>query len=273
MEKTQLSASPPTGSQTVIETGYAFYFNYFTSLNQIIPKSTFPFFYGFFFTPPPNVRDVVAKIILNPSPAYKDCSFSFALDNIIIMPVSSQIHIENPTYPDGWVIGACFQGDKPIILNGSVNYDSLFFGSTKFAGTPYTNPAFQWQQSVDDGYTWTDIPGETGINLSHSFNNPDTFLIRLRGSDASNTNNLNCNVTSNVIMAEVDGLPKDFSFTTNSPVCEDSDIVLKLAGGATYTTSGPMGLRIIPLFPTYIILYWLIAAGIILILCHMGDAW
>ncbi len=240
---------PPAGSQAEPETGYAFYFNYFTSLNQIIPKSTFPFFYGFFFTPPPNVRDVVAKIMLNPSSAYIDCIFSFALDNIIIMPVSSQIHIANPIFPEGWIIGACFQGDKPIILNGSINYDSLFFGSSKFAGTPYANPAFQWQRSVDDGYTWTDIPGETGINLAHSFNSPDTFLIRLRGADASNINNLNCNVTSNVIKAQVDGLPKDFSFTSNSPVCEDSDIVLKLTGGASYTTFGPNGFTDNSAFP------------------------
>ena len=32
---------------------------------------------------------------------------------------------------------------------------------------------------------------------------------------------------------------KDFSMTSNSPVCEDSDVVFNLSGGATYITLGP----------------------------------
>ena len=229
-------------SQSTLDTNhFAFYVGY-SSLLTPVPKSTFPYFYGCYFTLPPGVTDIVAKIILDPvKNVYPDCTVHFAVDNILITPVSSQLHIENPVYPDGWVIGACFQGGKPIVLNGSINYDPLIFGLTTFGGSPYVAPAFQWQQSLDRGYNWTDIPGETNINLSRNFNIPDTFLIRLRGSDAANINNLNCSVTSNVIKAEVDGLPKDFSFSSNSPVCEDTDLVFQLGGGAAYTISGPNG--------------------------------
>ncbi|MBS1917820.1 MAG: gliding motility-associated C-terminal domain-containing protein [Bacteroidetes bacterium] len=238
--KDTLVYSPPNWI-TVPLTNYAFYFNFFTSYLEPAPKSSFPFFYGFFFTLPPGVTDIVAKISLDPSSAYKDCTFAFALDNIIIMPVSSQIQIANPTLPFNWVIGSCYDGSKPLSLNGSINYDSVVFKNIKYAGAPYANPAFQWQQSLDDGYTWTDIPGENNINLTHTFNNPDTFFVRLRGSDVSNINNLNCSVTSNVIEVQVDSLPKDFNFTSNSPVCEDSDLVFHLSGGASYTISGPNG--------------------------------
>lgn len=229
------------GQSSLDTNHFAFYAGY-SSLLTPVPKSTFPFFYGCYFTLPPGVSDVVAKIILDPlKNVYPDCTVHFAVDNILIMPVSSQLHIQNPVYPDGWVIGACYQGGKPIVLNGSIDYDPLIFGLTSFAGTPYSAPAFQWQESLDKGYTWTDIPGETNINLTHLFNNPDTFLIRLRGADAANINNLNCNVTSNVIKAQVDGLPKEFSFSTNSPVCEDTDLVFQLSGGVSYTIAGPNG--------------------------------
>ena len=228
------------GMATVDTNHFAYYFGY-SSLLFPAPKSTFPNFYGFFFTLPTGITDVVAKIILNPLNEYRDCTVQFAMDNVIIMPVSSQLQIQNPMYPDGWIIGACFQGNNPLVLDGSINYDSLIFGLTKFSGTAYPNPAFQWQQSTDGGYNWLDIPGETNINLSHQFNIPDTFLVRLRGSDASNINNPNCSVTSNIIKVEVDGLPQNYSFTSNSPVCEDSDVVLKLTGGASYTTFGPNG--------------------------------
>ncbi|MDP4149211.1 MAG: gliding motility-associated C-terminal domain-containing protein [Bacteroidota bacterium] len=229
-------------SQFALDTNHFAYYVGYTSLLIPAPRSSFPFFYGSFFTLPAGVTDVVAKIILDPlKNVYPDCTVHFALDNILITPVSSQLHIENPVFPQGWVIGACFQGDKPVILNGSINYDPLTFGLTRFAGTPYTTPAFQWQQSLDKGYTWTDIAGETNLHFSRSFNNPDTFLIRLRGSDASDINNVNCSVTSNVIKAQVDGMPKDFSFTSNSPVCEDTDLVFRLHGGASYTIAGPNG--------------------------------
>ncbi len=228
--------------ESSLDTNHFAYYVGYSSLLTPTPRSSFPFFYGCYFTLPAGVTDVVAKIIFDPlQGVYPDCTVHFAVDNILITPVSSQLHIENPVYPDGWVIGACFQGGKPIVLNGSIDYDPLIFGLTTFAGTSYVTPAYQWQESLDQGYTWTDIPGETGINLSRPFNLPDTFLIRLRGSDAADINNPNCSVTSNVIEAQVNGLPKEFSFSSNSPVCEDTDLVFQLTGGVTYTIAGPNG--------------------------------
>ncbi len=117
----------------------------------------------------------------------------------------------------------------------------MISSTRNFIHAEFNNPAFQWQQSVDEGYTWTDIAGETNPGLSHVFSIPDTFYIRLRTSENYNINNPNCSVASNIIQVQVDGPPKDFDIASNSPVCTDSDIVLNVTGGAAYEVTGPNG--------------------------------
>src|SRR5258708_35949973 len=62
----------------------------------------------------------------------------------------------------------------------------------------------------------------------------------MRAADGPDINNLHCNVVSNVIQVDVDSIP-NLSFGSNSPVCEDSDVVFNLAGAANYLVSGPNG--------------------------------
>ncbi len=62
----------------------------------------------------------------------------------------------------------------------------------------------------------------------------------IRAAPAADIGNLYCNVVSNIIKVDVDSLPIG-SITSNSPVCEDSDIVFNLQGGASYLTTGPNG--------------------------------
>jgi gliding motility-associated-like protein len=218
------------------------------------PGDNFSIYYGFYDTKPPpvsfygglfplpiGVTEVVVKIITNPSTAFPQCSALFEVDNIILMPIGPELKISTKLNPEGWLAASCFEGDVPLVLNGSVEPGYHDFGISNYIPTSYANPAFQWQQSLDDGYTWIDIPGETNLNISHIFNNPDTFWVRLRGSEAANIANPNCSNVSNVIKVQVDGKPTDFSMTTESPVCTDSDLKLNLSGGATYHTYGPNG--------------------------------
>src|SRR6188474_1758765 len=86
-----------------------------------------------------------------------------------------------------------------------------------------------------------DIPGETNLNISHVFNNPDTFWLRLRSSESANIANPNCSYVSNVVKVHVDGKPKDYSMTSVSPICTDGDLKINLSGGARYYTYGPDG--------------------------------
>ena len=219
------------------EDNYSVYYGYY---HRIPPLPSLPF-YGWIFQLPAGISDIVVKIITNPSTVFSRCSATFEIDNIILMPVGPDVRISSPKYPGGWITGSCFQGDVPLELNGNIEPGHLDFGPPNYILQTYTNPGFQWQQSLDDGYTWLDIPGETNINISHNFNNPDTFWVRLRVSEIGDIGNPNCSNVSNVIKVQVDGLPKEFSLTSNSPVCTDGDLKINLSGGASYYTYGPNG--------------------------------
>ena len=136
------------------------------------------------------------------------------------------------------------------------------FGTPNYVMQPMNNPAYQWEVSVDDGYTWTDIPRQNSINLSYSFHLLDTFWVRVRVAEAGQIANRSRHIFSNVLQIQVDGPPADFDLKTNSPVCTDGDLLLEVSGGATYNTF------LVPMdFPTtrpnriFIIRRWPTVAG------------
>lgn len=197
-------------------------------------------FYGGTFTLPAGVNDIVLKIIIDPSNAFPDCRAGLAIDNIELTPMGPAVEIGVPGNPNAYQAGACFQGNVPLVLDGQLLDGYAKFGTPDTIPATFVNPAVQWQESLDQGYTWQDIPGETKLNISHVFNAPDTFYVRLRAAPAADIGNLYCNVVSNLIRVDVDSLPIG-SVTSNSPVCEDSDIVFNLQGGASYLMTGPNG--------------------------------
>lgn len=199
-----------------------------------------PPFYGVNFSLPAGITDVVVKIIIDPVTPYTDCSATLLLDNILVSRLSPDLDIVNVNNPNATKTFSCYIGNIPVVLNGYPD-DHYYSLSPARVSDSYADLAVQWQQSLDDGYTWTDIPGETNLNLNRIFNIPDTFLVRLRGAEAGEIDDLACNNVSNIIKVEVDGLPADYSLTSNSPVCTDGDLGFDLEGGATYTLTGPNG--------------------------------
>jgi gliding motility-associated-like protein len=204
------------------------------------------------FSLPAGESTVIVAIIINPfpsGPAYDYCARpKFAIDNIQLLPFGPlptiNVHGRDAT---NFIAGTCFQATSPLVINSKI--DSIYFDhfypappDSKMDTVPmFTNPANQWQKSNDWGYTWNDMPGEINSTLTAFFTTPDTFLIRMRASEAANINNPNCSVVSNIIKVEVNGLPTDYTFTSNSPVCTDSDMIFKLTGGASYIVTGPNG--------------------------------
>jgi gliding motility-associated-like protein len=222
-----------TGNINGSPDNYSWYYGYYDRTKK--PKVPF---YGGSFQLPAGVKDIVVKIIPNPTGAA--CSADFEIDNIILMPVGPDIRISSLKYPGGWKTAACFQG-VPLELTAKIESGYRDLGSPNYVLESYTNPGFQWQQSLDEGYTWTDLPGETAPTISHNFNIPDTFWVRVRVSEAGDISNPSCSNVSNIMQVEVDALPKDFSFNTNSPVCTDGELKLTPSGGASYQTYGPNG--------------------------------
>lgn len=225
-----------TGDIGGIPDRYSWYYGYYDGFKRPpVP------FYGGVFQLPSGVNDIVVKIITNPSFVSAHCSALFEVDNILLTPIGPDIRISPSRHAGGWIAASCFEGNVPLELNGKIESGYLDFGTPDYIFQSYVTPAFQWQQSLDEGYTWTDIAGETNINISHVFNIPDTFWVRMRVSEAAVIANPNCSNVSNIIQVQVDGLPKDFSLTANSPVCTDGDVKFNISGGAAYNTYGPNG--------------------------------
>lgn len=187
--------------------------------------------YGFNFVMPPGQDNLVVKImdisydgIVGP-----DCGDDFAVDDITVTPLGPNVTISfEHQPPETLVSNVCFQDNKSITLTGKVD-------------PYYANTAVQWQQSTDDGINWTDIPGATSITYTKTFSVADTFLFRLRASEASHIGNTNCSVVSNVKRVAVDGLPEIHSLEANSPVCVGDNLVFKPVLAATYEWHGPNG--------------------------------
>ncbi len=160
---------------------------------------------------------LVLKIILLPSRA--DCGEDFAIDDILLSPVGPKTQVAFDNEPPSTIVkSVCFQDNRTVSMNGSM---SSF----------YNNPSLQWQQSIDNGITWTDIPGATGNNYSRYFSVSDTFLFRLSGAEAANIANPVCRVVSNQIKVDVDGIPSNFNATNNSPVCVGQNLQFNATEG------------------------------------------
>lgn len=181
------------------------------------------------FMVPASANGIVVKIINESKAAAPGCSNGIAIDDIQVRVTGPDVGIGfDSTPPDEWVKSSCFQQNKSFTMHGSID-----------AGL--VNPAIQWQRSNDDGVTWTDIAGATDYTYSQNFNVADTFLFRLRGSEASLIGFSHCGVFSNLLKVQVDGIPKNFSVTNNSPLCAGQDLIFNAAGGTSYLWTGPNG--------------------------------
>ena len=182
---------------------------------------------GFNFFMPGGVSKLIIKLTLLRSTYW--CAEDFGIDDIEVRPVGPGVGIGFLGEPPTTIVkSVCFQDNKTITLTGNME-------------AYYPNPVVQWQQSTDNGITWSDIPGANAVNYSRIFSVPDTFLYRLSGGDATTIANPNCRVVSNVIKVAVDGLPTGYTVTNNSPVCSGQDLKFNASGAASYTWTGPNG--------------------------------
>lgn len=186
--------------------------------------------YGQDFTLPAGVTKVMVRIVCNPgTSAVPLCGSDFAIDDIIIQAKGPVVDINFQGQPQqNWVMSACYQQNRTIQIEGR-------------AGAYYSSPAYQWEQSTDGGITWMDIPGANALTYQKTYSVPDTFLYRLRTSEAANIRSLSCGVVSNTLRVEINDVPSDYDVTSNSPVCAGQDLKFNALGGATFIWRGPNG--------------------------------
>jgi gliding motility-associated-like protein len=170
----------------------------------------------------------VVKII-DEVTALAPCSNGIAIDDIKVSVTGPKVNIGFDSTPIGdWVKSCCFQDNKVFVMGGTVD-------------SGIVNPQVQWQQSTDDGKTWSDIPGATGYTYSQHFSVVDTFLFRLRASDPAHISFPDCGISSDRLRVQVDGLPTNYTITNNSPLCAGEQLRFNAAGAVSYVWTGPNG--------------------------------
>lgn len=179
--------------------------------------------FGFFFTTPAGVSDIVLRLFNN-SPG--GCGNDLALDDITFRPCGPQLTAE--------IVGTT--ATEVTICEGSTQ--SFTLGGALSLG--FNNPVLQWQQSINGG-PWTDITAiPPYIQNFTPTTPPGIYAYRLSAAEAGNMSFSKCRVSSNLIIINV--IPKLVITTTNnSPVCEKETLSLSANGGTTYQWTGPNG--------------------------------
>ncbi|MCB9291063.1 MAG: gliding motility-associated C-terminal domain-containing protein [Lewinellaceae bacterium] len=181
-----------------------------------IPQNEIWNTYGFTFTTDPGETSVKLTLRNN---APGGIGNDLALDNIsfracgpeaLILPVE--------------VANICEDGN-PIPLNATIQ------------GGQYPAPAVQWQQSFDEGGTWEDIPGATGLTIQHTQLSGGYYYYRyLLAGSPENLANSKCRVISNVKVVYVQ--PK--FHTVADTICEGGSYLFgdrPLTQAGTYVDS------------------------------------
>lgn len=180
--------------------------------------------YGFFFTTPVGITDIVLRIVNN---APGGCGNDLALDDITFRPCGPLISS---------VINGASNGNL-IICEGTTT--SINFSSSISAG--YMNPVFQWQESINGGI-FSDIPGATTLTYIKNIVSavPGIYRYRLVAAEAGNFSNIGCRVFSSELIVNVASKPVTV-VVSNAPLCANNDLQLTASGSIQYSWSGPNG--------------------------------
>jgi len=170
-------------------------------------------FYSLSFQTPASVSAVIFFITINALPG---CGSAFAIDDITIKPCSPSI------------ISATING-SPDPVDVCANYTDNWKLNASY--TPgFASPEFQWQNSIDNGKMWTDIPGATTLDYNVPRRDSGVILYRMCIAEKGNISNLSCRLTSNILHTGVYPVPpphptltligcigKDFHFPDPDP--------------------------------------------------------
>lgn len=179
--------------------------------------------HGFFFVTPENASQVILRIVNNSSGG---CGNDLAIDDITFRPCGSRLTSYIVGEP-GTTKNLCVGDNTNVTLSCHVS-----------AG--YNNPSYQWQESLDMGVTYKDIPGavDTFFVKSIPANTPKSnFLYRLSVAESSNISVASCKIASKPLTININAKPT-VDVKSNSPVCEGASLVLSASGGAEYIWTG-----------------------------------
>lgn len=192
--------------------------------------------YGFFFTTPPGVSDIVLRMVNN---APGGCGNDLALDDITFRPCGPQL--------------------TPSVTGFNTNMLSLCEGVASnyllscALSAGFINPDFQWQRRINNG-PWIDITGANNVvyPLNILQGTPaGLYEYRLAVAEAGNIASVQCRITSSPIILTISANPIATA-TNNGAVCAGNPILLTATGGTQYQWTGPNGYTANTATPTLI---------------------
>lgn len=178
--------------------------------------------FGFFFTTPAAVSDVVLRIFNN---APGGNGNDLGLDDITFRPCGPQL---TPSI-----------SGFPATTASTCEGTAKTFNFTCAVSAGFNNPSFQWQQNIAG--VWTDIAGENTTTLSRNFaanTPPGNFVYRLAVAEAGNLGSPQCRIASPAITIQVNKNPVTAAIN-NGPVCTGNILQLTASGGTVYSWTGP----------------------------------
>ena len=147
--------------------------------------------FGQSFITPANVNDLILEVKTNPK---NGCGSAFAIDDIVFAQCSQS------------TVTATIDGNAGP-ANVCADYQNQFLLQGSF--TPgFQNPALQWQNSLDSGKSWADIPGANTSNYQIPKRGLGVVLYRMVVAENQNIANTACRTSSNIIYTEVHPLPE-----------------------------------------------------------------
>ena len=145
--------------------------------------------YGLSFKTPADISDVILTIKTAP---VDGCGSSFAIDDIILGMCGPAVITTLDGSTDA--VDVCAGYTNSFILNSTI-------------ATGFTDPAVQWQNSIDSGKTWQNIAGANTTMYAIPRRDSGIVSYRILVAERPNINSPKCRITSNVISTNVHSKP------------------------------------------------------------------
>ena len=157
-----------------------------------IPEASSPTWnqYAFYFNTPPGINTVVLRMTNN---APGGNGNDLALDDITFRPAGSSIQSVVTGYSTD-TLNFCFNAQPTLNIDATVE-------------SCYPSQSVQWQESVDTGNTWADIPGATNDAISRAPTAAGLYLYRLTVAQTGNLGIATCEVASQPVEVNVNPIP------------------------------------------------------------------
>lgn len=165
-----------------------------------IPEASNWVQYGLYFNTPPGIETVVLRMTNNASGGNGN---DLGLDDITFRAAGPTVQTFITGFASDTIL-LCQPDTQTLRMNATVE-------------NCYPTAAYQWQQSLDSGVTWTDIPGDTLANFARKPSAPGYYEYRLTVAQAGNIGLTYCKVASAAVVVNVVATPLPAVTITASP--------------------------------------------------------